>query len=754
MYKKTKKYDHLPKFRSIRTKMTLLLSIITIVVVNVVAYKAFSGQLDALFQAETKVYLDEISTRGVDSIQREIHGDIAVLQELAALLETETTRSEKIEEWITQLNGYSLLKDFDKVGIILPNGQGSGQLANEPSFRAKPYFIKALQGQIGISSIQKDEHQHRVIYYFVPILQNEKIIAVLGATINAEALEDILSLPSFEGTGKSYIVENDGKLIIHSGSTDNNHVPNVLATIDQPNKGLDLMKINMRLGKSGELEYSENGVKKNLKYQKIAINDWYLLTIIPNDMTAYKTNIIGTLAMLFSGLVSLILLGFLVYIVFEQNKHKRSLMNLAYVDEVTGALNKSSFKIEAEKLVHSGKNGYAFVLLDIHKFKVINDIFGFAQGDLLLKHIKNVLAEDVGKNEVFARIDGDKFYILMEYMNEENIIIRLEQIMENISTFQFSADSIYKTVACAGIYLIEDVNMSIDSMSDRANLASRKTKGHHQNTYFFYNDEMRNQLIEEQQIENEMHRALEQNEFQIYLQPKYDIRTEKIAGAEALVRWLHPEKGLIPPGRFVPLFEKDGFVTKMDMFMLDEVCKKQRQWIDQGNESITISVNQSKLHLYNRNYLQDLKMIIEKYQINPNYIELELTESAVFDNVDILIDATNKLHEMGFKLSIDDFGTGYSSLNMLKDIVLDTLKLDGAFFEETADLVRSQKITEHIIKMSKDLGMTIVAEGVETKEQVEFLRTIGCDLVQGFYYAKPMPLDVFFDILSEENKKS
>jgi len=210
---------------------------------------------------------------------------------------------------------------------------------------------------------------------------------------------------------------------------------------------------------------------------------------------------------------------------------------------------------------------------------------------------------------------------------------------------------------------------------------------------------------------------------------------------------------MIQPNIFIPIFEKNGFVTKIDMFVFEEICKKQKQWAAEGREVIIVSVNQSRLHLQNLQYVEVLKSIIDKYGANPGVIELELTENAFSTNMDILFDVTRRLHNMGFRLSIDDFGSGYSSLNMLTDVFIDVVKIDREFFKEPSDTIRGKKIIKSIIMMAKDLEIETVAEGVETKEQVEFLREIGCDLAQGFYYAKPMSISDFESLLEKQAKE-
>lgn len=436
----------------------------------------------------------------------------------------------------------------------------------------------------------------------------------------------------------------------------------------------------------------------------------------------------------------------------DLKKENESIYNgLTYIDELTNRANKNTFKIKAKMLIETKINKHAFIMLDIDNFKLINDLFGYDKGDLFLKYIANVLSRHTSKDEVFARITGDKFYVLVEYVARKKLEIRLEKIIEDILNFKFTTESNFKMVVCVGVFEIDNTNISIETMSDRASLAANMIKGNHISSHYFYNDDIRNQIIQEYEIENEMHEALKNKDFKVYLQPKYDFKTEKVVGAEALIRWHNPMKGIIQPDLFIPLFEKNGFVTKIDMFVFEEICKKQQEWAAKGRKPLIISINQSRLHMHNLTYVDTLKSIVEKYEVNPEVMELELTESTFFYDSDVIFDVTRRLHKIGFRLSIDDFGSGYSSLNSLQDIFVDVVKLDRGFFKESLNTVRGKKIIKSIILMAKDLGIETVAEGVETKEQVEFLRGIGCDVAQGFYFAKPMPMSEFDALLEKEN---
>ena len=276
-------------------------------------------------------------------------------------------------------------------------------------------------------------------------------------------------------------------------------------------------------------------------------------------------------------------------------------------------------------------------------------------------------------------------------------------------------------------------------MYDRANLAAKHCKGNYIRNYAFYTRQMSQEIEKEQRIVNSMKSALENHEFVVFYQPKYGLSDNQIAGAEALVRWKHPERGMISPGEFIPVFEKNGFIIKLDYYVWDQVCQLIATALRAGRKPDPISVNVSRVNLYNPNFLESLVNLVEKYRIPPEYLHLELTESVFSDTENVILNAVNYLHKAGFTILMDDFGSGYSSLNVLKDIDLDVLKIDMKFLSKGKDDGRGEKILAAVIQMAKALDMPVIAEGVEEKKQVQMLKRLGCNYIQGYYFAKPMP---------------
>ncbi|EGT4247436.1 diguanylate kinase signaling protein [Clostridioides difficile] len=439
-------------------------------------------------------------------------------------------------------------------------------------------------------------------------------------------------------------------------------------------------------------------------------------------------------------IMAIICVILIFYIIYDKLNFKIKLQRIAYTDNLTGANTIDKFVIDANKILCKNTQvKYALLYIDIDKFKYINDLFGYEVGNEILRNLTKIIKSNIFEEEMFARISADNFIIIMKYIEEEDITKRLKTIFEELDLFNNNQEEKYKLVLSCGIYFILPEDRDINSSIDRANIPHKMAKGGHKSSYAFYDNKIHDQEIKEKEMENTMFSSLENKEFIIYLQPKIELNTGEIQGSEALVRWKRPDKGLIPPNEFIPFFERNGFVINLDLYVLEEVCIYLRKWIDAGINPVTVS----RIHLYCNNFIETYKNIIDKYNIPAKYIELELTESIIFDNFDILIDIMNNLKKIGFLISMDDFGSGYSSLNMLKEIPMDILKLDQKFIMETYNSKRSKIIVTKVIEMAKELGMKVISEGVETEEQFKLLKEVKCDMAQGYLFGKPMPIEEF-----------
>lgn len=417
---------------------------------------------------------------------------------------------------------------------------------------------------------------------------------------------------------------------------------------------------------------------------------------------------------------------------------------LATYDELTGIYNKQAFYTKTkEMLLDNPDKNFDLLRINIERFKVLNDLFGESTGDKLLRYIGKFLKEINLPLCVSGRLYADNFVVCYEAGKGDS--------RRMINTLQMVADSFAinnRTILSFGLYRIDDKTLPVSVMCDRANMALWKAKGNFKNPYCEYDEQMRQHVLKEQKIINAMEMAIQNKEFTLYLQPKYNIEKGTIIGAEALVRWISRENGFISPGDFIPVFENNGFVYEVDKFIWEESCRYLRKWLDEGREVHPISVNVSRIDLYDPKLVKHLVDLREKYQLPSQYLELEITESAYTEDPEQIITITRQLREAGFVILMDDFGTGYSSLNMLKDIQIDVLKLDMGFLKSSDYSAKGGNILTAILKMAESLKMQTIAEGVETKEQVEFLKSIGCKYVQGFYYSKPLPVGEFEKLIS------
>jgi len=411
-----------------------------------------------------------------------------------------------------------------------------------------------------------------------------------------------------------------------------------------------------------------------------------------------------------------------------------AIVNKTQRDELTGLYNKQFFiqKVQ-ELLTDTPEDQYDLLCLGIERFKLINDTYGIQQGDKVLQHIAGLLSEACKEINICGRFGSDIFYAVLPhkdtYTNE-----MFQKWINRVNAYPIEMDI---KIHC-GIYMIHNSSIPVVAMCDRAQLAADKNRGKYDESFDIYDDSLRKKLLEEQYIVSNMQSALKENQFHVYYQPKYDLNTEMIVGAEALVRWIHPEKGFLSPGAFIPIFEKNGFITQLDEYVWEIACKDIRSWIDRGHPPVAVSVNVSRADIYNPKLTDTLLNMIEKYEIPMRYLHLEITESAYTENPKQIIAVVGRLRELGFLIEMDDFGSGYSSLNMLADMPVDVLKLDMGFIQSETRKASGKGILSFVISLAKWLDLAVVAEGVETKDQIMVLRSMDCNYVQGFYYAKPM----------------
>lgn len=410
-------------------------------------------------------------------------------------------------------------------------------------------------------------------------------------------------------------------------------------------------------------------------------------------------------------------------------------------DKLTGVYNKEFFYEQTELLLKENPDTqYCIICSDVKNFKLINDMFGTKKGDEIIKAIAEYIASKAKDGAVFGRISGDRFALCMPKSRySERLLLHGAEKMGVLT-----GSDVYRIHIHFGVYDVTDRNIQVSVMCGRARLAIKTIKNSYQDVIAYYDDDLRNSSVNEQKLIGEFDEALESGQFGIFLQPQISVEG-RVLGAEALVRWAHPERGLIQPGEFITVFEQTGLISRLDLHVWELACARLKEWKDAGKGDFHISVNISPKDFFFTDIYETFTGLVEKYGIDPHMLKLEITETAIMADLKKQLELIARLRDYGFAVEIDDFGSGYSSLNTLKDMNVDTLKIDMGFLRKTSQADRTKAILQMIISLSKKLGMEVVTEGVETREQVDFLTEFGCDIFQGYYFAKPMPVADFED---------
>lgn len=605
---------------------------------------------------------------------------------------------------------------------------------------------EAWQGESAVSRVYEDARTgEKVFSYAVPVYQGDEITGVLTAKDSIEAFEDILDdKTAMNGYGYVHMIGKEGKFLIRSK---NKVVDKRVESIFDGNYITDGEKEKIREAidrdESVFSEFRYQGTAYQIYLSPIGLNGWYLFCVdTMQGVNAPIYQMINVTRAVFVGVLCLSVF-LLIYGYQMLRKNHKQLIELAYYDSLTGAYNTVRFMQEMKDAL-SGPEKYSVCVLNIHQFKFINEIFGRTQGDKLLCHISQVLKESVNPGEYFCRDTGDFFWMILKGQNEEAIRERLYEMMEKISRFSLSQHHNYQIMIYCGVAVRRD-DSSAEMMMTHAMFALQTAKGTDRNNVWFYDVELHKQETLQNYIESHMHQALKDKEFRMFLQPKMDMRTGKLGGAEALVRWIPKDGTIIYPNQFIPLFESNGFCSSLDMYMVENVCRKIREWIDAGITPVPISVNQSKILFYEEDYVENLCAVLERYRIPGDLITLEILEGLAAGNIDELNEKIDQLKEKGFRISMDDFGSGYSSFNTLGKLHIDELKMDRVFLSAITgkEDERQEIIMAQVVDLAKKLRISTVAEGVETKENETLIRTLGCGYGQGYYYSRPIDEDEF-----------
>lgn len=728
-----------------RTAPLILLAIFGIIVSLSLAVFHMNCMLQYSYNTQCEEYV-ALSDNAAALISQEINNSFITLQTGAAYIAkagnySNPTTRELLSE-LYKSNSYI------NIAAIYSDGRGYDQSGQRKDYSEETDFLSVIQSGNYISdSLQFDENGNSYLIQSAPIIKNGVCEGVLAAWTKGEINNIALLEQEIKDGAAIYLVNHKNELVSYIKGSDikDFDYDRLLSRgeLNSERKILDTESLRKAASLNPMQVFFDRQNKNTYIWtrKELGVNNWSVLygkqyTVDPTTREILRlTNVMWII------ITSATFLLFL-FMIITQRKSNRRVAKMLYLDPVTGGDNWYRFRINASRVVNSKqflKKKYALVNFDINRFKIINDAYGYHKGDEILKDIYQTIRKWIKQGETFTRYAADQFYILMTFQDETDLTERLQDLNDRLHQLSYT-----KTAKIFyGVYHITERTDSIDRMGEFASVAKNTIKGNSEYNVSFFDEAARRRLIEEEEIEKSMNEALKNEEFKVYLQPKYMAKEETIFGAEALVRWQDSNGKPLSPCYFIPVFEKNGFITELDIYMVRKVCELLKGWLEKGYVPLPISVNISRLHFVNGHLAETIRDIVDSYQVPHHLLELELTESAFLQNKQLLIDTVIRLRNYGFLVSMDDFGAGYSSLNSLKDLPLDVVKLDGELFRITEEVERGLTVIRNTITMAKDLHMQVVAECIETREQVEFLCTVGCDIIQGYYFAQPMPTDQF-----------
>ena len=736
-------------------KKQITISVILVSVVSVILVLigcVINLSIKGTQEREAQTYMKEIVSQYKNIITAQMEGDIQTLSAVAAMVgQDETVDFHTMLPYLEEISGRN---SFARMGVISRDYLGSfietnGTQYTDIDVSDEDFIKRILTGECAVSDILEDKlSSESVIFYGVPVIHEGTVTGAITATRTTSNLMEIISQEVFDGVAFIHIIDQKGNFILRSDhAVIKKPLRNIFDDGDITDETRQSILADIKNGGDSFATFRYKGEAYWVTFIPVGINDWQLFCLVPQTFLNRSFDTIFVVYLCVMVCIFLLFAILFLYIYSLLKKEHKTLQVLAYKDVLTGADNRNCFVTDLPGLL-AGPVDYAIILMNISGFKFVNEFFGFERGNGLLQHIALVLKNNVREGERYYRDNADRFGLLVCYRNRDELIDRIEKIYKEINDYMVSPNQEYRINCNFGVHIIQADGgkrecLSPDTVINGALLALNSVNGNTTNPIAFYDEAIHEKARKKIEIASQMHAALANREFHMYLQPKYYLKDQSLHSAEALVRWYTDDGVIHYPDEFIPVFEENGFITELDMYMLEEACRKVSSWIEQGYYVRPISVNQSRIFFYDEEYLDKFHEIVDQYHIDPSLIILEVTESVAMSNLPQVKMVIEKLHKMGFSISMDDFGSGYSSLNTLKDLDIAELKLDKEFLTEQSTSPRGQVVIESIIHLARALSITTVAEGIENKVQLEFLEAVQCDIGQGYYFAKPMPVEEF-----------
>ena len=720
-----------------RAKVFIGICISILIIILFSLFFVIKNQIEEQTYNSIKESVLNINRRTSLVIEDELLSKQDILELIA--IEIGNRNDENIPEILENLDRFVSQYGFYNMGVILPDGTCYNTLGEVLDLSPYEYVDKGFQGESVITEGYQAELEQRSLNIFVvPVYRDGEVECLLSACYGAEDFVELLNINSRMDDAQSIVLNSKGKLITDFGEYTQKKYRELADSIEKD----DSIIPSSEMRGNSYFDIKHNGKEYIACMSKMNVNDWHCVSILLKNnyfknIYSFERYLMILIVVLLMGIAA----GFIL-LIYSQQRHRIKISESVFIDSVTRKKNYSYLETTFEK--RKDKEYLYVAALDIDAFKAVNVAYGSEESDKVLRYIGNTFEEEFPMDEIY-REHSDYFVAIIHADSEDEVTRKVKKYLQRIKS-DISYTRVIPFSISMGICKVEK-GSSLHTAYTNAVIAKETVKVSTTEKYAFFNSNLKNVQLKNLEMNSSFASAVDNNEFQVFYQPKYDMRTKEVIGSEALVRWIKPNQEIVSPGDFIPCFEKNGKITALDEVMIEMVCREMKEMERKGLPIKRVSVNLSRLHLKKpKHIVRKISNLIKEYNVDPSKLSFEITESAVYDDSEAADYIVESLHRQGCQVDMDDYGTGMSGLQVLAKTKFDTVKLDGSFISNINNQ-KTEIIIRSTIDMISDLGMELIVEGVETQEQVDFLVSNQCYFAQGYFYSRPLPRANYEEIL-------
>ena len=720
-----------------RAKVFIGICISILIIILFSLFFVIKNQIEEQTYNSIKESVLNINRRTALVIEDELLSKQDILELIA--IEIGNRNDENIPEILENLDRFVSQYGFYNMGVILPDGTCYNTLGEVLDLSPYEYVDKGFQGESVITEgYQAELEQKSLNIFVVPVYRDGEVECLLSACYGAEDFVELLNINSRMDDAQSIVLNSKGKLITDFGEYTQKKYRELADSIEKD----DSIIPSSEMRDNSYFDIKHNGKEYIACMSKMNVNDWHCVSILLKNnyfknIYSFERYLMILIVVLLMGIAA----GFIL-LIYSLQRHRIKISESVFIDSVTRKKNYSYLETTFEK--RKDKEYLYVAALDIDAFKAVNVAYGSEESDKVLRYIGNTFEEEFPMDEIY-REHSDYFVAIIHADSEDEVTRKVKKYLQRIKS-DISYTRVIPFSISMGICKVEK-GSSLHTAYTNAVIAKETVKVSTTEKYAFFNSNLKNVQLKNLEMNSSFASAVDNNEFQVFYQPKYDMRTKEVIGSEALVRWIKPNQEIVSPGDFIPCFEKNGKITALDEVMIEMVCREMKEMERKGLPIKRVSVNLSRLHLKKpKHIVRKISNLIKEYNVDPSKLSFEITESAVYDDSEAADYIVESLHRQGCQVDMDDYGTGMSGLQVLAKTKFDTVKLDGSFISNINNQ-KTEIIIRSTIDMISDLGMELIVEGVETQEQVDFLVSNQCYFAQGYFYSRPLPRANYEEIL-------